>query len=151
MIVAVSGWRDWDDPIFVIGHLHRYRRDFGGALHVRVGCAAGVDKVVRDWLRVQQDMYRRPVSHTVYYADWANLGRAAGPIRNGQMLRGEGSGDEVFPNVLADVLLAFPQPGVKMRSPGSGTAGCVLEAHQIGISLDVPGYRGPDTRIEERR
>jgi hypothetical protein len=140
MILAVSGWRGWTDHIFVIRQLRGYVDMYGPSLYIRVGDATGVDEMTRAWLKFQADTRGIYISHTVYYADWEKHGRpAAGPIRNRQMLRGEGPND-LDPNVHADVLLAMPQPGVKMRSPGSGTVGCILEAHLLGISLDIPGY-----------
>lgn len=141
MILTVSGWRHWVDAGFVINKLADYVK-MHGQMHIRVGCAPGVDAYVRHWVPSQSIC---PLTMTVYYADWDNLGKAAGHIRNDQMLRGESVGRDPFPNVLADKLLAFPQPGVKMRSPGSGTVGCILDAHLLGIDVDIPGYR-----VEER-
>ena len=118
--------------------LRGYLQMYGPSLHVRVGDATGVDEITRSWLAWELEGVH--VDHTIYYADWKNLGRqAAGPIRNGQMLRGEVPND-LDPDVNADVLLAMPQPGVKMRSPGSGTVGCILDAHLLGINIDIPGY-----------
>jgi hypothetical protein len=140
MILAVSGWRNWTDHIFVIRQLRGYMNMYGPSLHVRVGDATGVDEITRQWLTFQSTVHRIHIDHTIYYADWEKFGRPmAGPIRNGQMLRGENEQDPDF-GIHADVLLAMPQPGVKMRSPGSGTVGCLMEAHLLGINIDVPGY-----------
>lgn len=143
MILTVSGWRGWTDARFVIGHLSTYRM-YGDQLFLRVGCCpTGADKIIRDWLT--ETRFPRM---TVYYADWSLPGRIGGPIRNGQMLRGEANQLEPHPNVLTDKLLAFPQPGVKWRSPGSGTVGCIIEAAQLGVDLDIPGYK---INTEERK
>lgn len=144
MILTVSGWRDWlsagCDPEFVRRRLDNYVVLYGAALHVRVGDADGVDKITRDWLFAGEQRGTR-VTFCVYRADWGKYGRPmAGPIRNGKMLRGQSSLD-LHRDALTDELLAFPQPGVKMRSPGSGTTGCIMEAHEIGISVIIPGYR----------
>lgn len=136
MILAVSGWREWSDAAFAITELGRYRLLFGRALHVRVGDAAGLDLIIRTHCQAMG------FEHTVYYADWGKLGKAAGMIRNGQMLRGDNPLDP-HRGVMADELLAFPQPGVKMRSPGSGTVGCLMEAHELGITVTIPGYKVP--------
>ncbi|MBR0481197.1 MAG: DUF2493 domain-containing protein [Firmicutes bacterium] len=49
-------------------------------------------------------------------ANWKRYGKKAGPIRNGQMLRG------------ADLLLAFPG--------GKGTANCIMQARIKGIPVE---------------
>lgn len=139
MILAVSGWREWSDAAFAITQLGRYRLLFGRALHVRVGNAAGLDSIIRTHCLAMG------FEHTVYYADWAKYDRGAGPIRNLAMLNGDSSQDP-HQWQLADELLAFPQPGVKMRSPGSGTVGCLMEAHLLGITVTIPGYALPGSK-----
>lgn len=145
MILTVTGWRHWQDGIFVVMHLNRYLHLYGASLHVRVGCAPGVDQFTREWLEYKTGVQGSGLTYTIYEADWDQLGKAAGPIRNGQMLRGEQNSNERHQNVLTDQLLAFPQPGVRLRSPGSGTAGCIFEAHELSIGIDIPGYKGLGT------
>lgn len=135
MILTVTGWRYWRDDVFVRQHFSRLLNFYDNDLDIRVGDAAGVDEIIRNMCS------RLWLLHTVYRADWENLGQAAGPIRNGQMLRGENNPHDPHPGVLADKLLAFPQPGVKMRSPGSGTVGCLTDAHLLGIDVEIPGYK----------
>ena len=138
--MTVSGWRKWEDPRFIIAHLERMLIWYGdGQIHLRVGCCpTGVDKHVRDWA-----VNNRPhlSSFTVYYADWNKLGRRAGPIRNGFMLRGQHHSQEPNPGVVTDVLLAFPQPGLSWWIDNSGTIGCIRDAVSLAVHLDVPGYR----------
>lgn len=144
MILTVSGWREWEkrcDPAFVVYQLDRYRHLYGASLHVRVGDAEGVDKITRDWL-FADEQERSGLTYQVYRVETSKYGwPAAGPIRNGKMLRGQDSSD-LQRDELADLLLALPEPLVKMRSPGSGTTGCLIEAHSLGISVDIPGYKG---------
>jgi len=134
MILTVSGWRDWKDPEFVLAHFLPYVNDYQFTLYVRVGDAPGVDQVIRDWL----------VQHSVpwirYKADWDAYGKGAGPIRNGEMLRGEGLHD-LHPNTITDRLLAFPQPGINWKTDKSGTVDCILQAAGLGVHVDVPGYK----------
>lgn len=60
----------------------------------------------------------------VHRADWNTHGRAAGPIRNKEMV-----------NLGADLCLAFPD---HPKGQGSrGTWGCIDLAHQAGISVYV--------------
>jgi len=142
MILTVSGWRDWSDIGFAIRHLYRYHSAFGATLFWRVGCARGVDKMVREFL---VDQRVPDANFTVYRADWNGLGEAAGPIRNGQMLRGENVRDH-FPGVLTDRLLAFPQPRLDWRKARSGTVGCILDAASLGVYLDIPGYKAEESK-----
>lgn len=141
MILTVSGWRYWTDPQFVITRLEGYDDMFGlCSIHLRVGCCrTGVDKFVRDWAAANLG---RLASRTIYRADWDKLGKPAGPIRNGYMLRGEYHPLDPNPGQVTDRLLAFPQPGVPWRSPGSGTVGCIYDAISLAVDLDVPGYKG---------
>lgn len=75
-----------------------------------VGDAHGADAAAREWARLTG----RPCE--VHTADWRRLGRAAGPERNGRMVR---SG--------ADLLVAFPG--------GRGTANCIRQARAAGIPV----------------
>lgn len=143
MILTVSGWREWEkrcNPAFVVYHLFRYQSLYGSSLHVRVGDADGVDEIVYRWL-LERESELSGVTWHRYRADWDRHGGAAGPIRNREMLHGNAV-MELHRDALADALLAFPEPFVKMRSPGSGTTGCLIEAHSLGITVDIPGYKG---------
>lgn len=137
MILIVTGWRDWTDAEFALNHLRPYLTQHQFNIHVRVGCARGLDKLMRDYLDVCG------IPFTVYRAEWDKYGKPAGMIRNGYMLRGEYNPRDPYPNVLASQLLAFPQPGINWKTDKSGTVGCILDAVRIGISLDVPGYTSP--------
>lgn len=136
MIVVVSGWRLWQDAAFIERRLQSYVDRYGRGLHVRVGCAAGVDRFTRDWLRSRP----YPISYTLFHAGWDAQGRAAGPFRNGRMLRGNEATDS-HQGELADRLLAFPEPRVRPKIPGSGTWNCIIQAFELGISLDIPGFK----------
>lgn len=75
------------------------------------GCPTGADKIADDWAR------EHGIPVTVYPADWARDGKAAGPIRNARMLA------EFAP----DRVIAFPG--------NRGTADCVRKARTLGISV----------------
>ena len=138
-ILSVSGWRDWDQGETVIhNQLGRYLNQYRSMLHVRVGCARGVDEVIRRRV-AQMESAGLGVTWTVYRALWDVHGRGAGPIRNGEMLHGRNPHDP-FPDQLAHRLLAFPQPGIDWRMPGSGTVDCILQAVGLGITVEVPGF-----------
>lgn len=146
MILVVSGWRDWRDGVFVAQTLRPYLLRYQQDLHVRVGDARGVDAMVEKLLLPRN---HHGVTCTVYKANWDLPGRSGGPVRNGHMLRGTGSFGDPTAGQMADRLLAFPQPFVKWRSPGSGTVGCMIEAFLLGIRIDVPGYKGDQWHREE--
>jgi hypothetical protein len=139
MIVTVSGWRFWpksSSPV-VFQTLSGYLIRYGAALHVRVGDAEGVDKFTRDWL-FEMESSGMGLTYCVYRANWSKFGRPAGPLRNGQMLRGDSSID-LRRGELAHRLVAFPEPGIDWRVPGSGTVDCMMQAVKLGITLEVPG------------
>jgi hypothetical protein len=75
------------------------------------GGARGADTLAYEWAQA------RGIPAVVYKADWAKLGRAAGPIRNQRML-GEGN-----PNLV----IAFPG--------GRGTANMVRLAREAGVEV----------------
>lgn len=75
------------------------------------GGAFGADACASEWA------YKRDVPERQFLADWKKHGRAAGPIRNQQML------DEGQP----DLVIAFPG--------GTGTADMVRRAKFAGVRV----------------
>lgn len=83
------------------------------------GGATGADT---EAARMGQQLLNLPTE--VHRADWTKYGRAAGPIRNKEMV-----------NLGADLCLAFPD---HPKGQGSrGTWGCIDLAHQAGIPVYV--------------
>jgi hypothetical protein len=80
-------------------------------LFIIAGGARGVDTAAIDWAIIYWVTYQE------YYADWEKYGKAAGAIRNKQML------DEGKP----DVVIAFPG--------GKGTANMIKQAEERGIKV----------------
>jgi gene 61 protein len=79
------------------------------------GGATGADT---EAARAGQRLLNLPIE--IHRADWNTYGRAAGPIRNKEMV-----------NLGADLCLAFPD---HPKGQGSrGTWGCIELAHQAGI------------------
>jgi hypothetical protein len=76
---------------------------------VIAGGASGADTLAEEWAKAQA------IPCNVYHADWAKHVRAAGPMRNQQML------DEGRPTLV----VAFPG--------GRGTADMVRRAREAGI------------------
>lgn len=86
------------------------------------GGAKGADRIADD---LAWDYGFRTV---VYAADWKTHGKAAGPIRNQQML-----------DAGADLVLAFPLPGSK------GTLDMIHRAKRAGVDVRVFSPSGDST------
>ena len=81
------------------------------------GAARGADSLAARWVKAMQDAGYENVYEEPFPADWKRYGKAAGPIRNKQMLT------EARP----DLVLAFPG--------GRGTADMVRQARQAGVEV----------------
>lgn len=122
MRVLVCGSRDWRDDMAVYTVLEGLRRHaaYAGSRPFVVieGSAQGADRAASNWARERA----RFVRHERYKADWNRHGKAAGPIRNQQML------DEGKP----DVVWAF-----KSRPVSAGTDDMIRRAHKAGLPVYV--------------
>lgn len=124
MRLLVSGSRGWRDEVAieaVIRALQALSRAFDEEFvlihgHCKSGADAMADRVgKRLGLRVGKDLIRVP-------ADWGRYKRAAGPIRNQQML------DEQHP----DVLVAFRAAG-----KSNGTDDMIAKAEKADVTTHV--------------
>lgn len=120
MIVAFTGGRSYENKAMVEFVLHLMNYCTIGSeverIEIRVGdCPTGLDSIVRDLWE----------SAMVYEADWSRHGKAAGPIRNREMLT-EFRPDEDYVRHV-DLLIAFPG--------NAGTADCVRQARELGIPV----------------
>lgn len=113
MKVLVFGGRDYADAARVLAVLNGiHRRGGGGAISVVIsGGAPGADTLGEQWARAYGVRLER------YPADWAKHGKAAGPLRNQQMI------DEGKP----DLGVAFPG--------GRGTADMTRRLKHAGIRV----------------
>ncbi len=129
MRVLVCGGRDYTDRLNVYrwldklfaphndpdGKLVNWRQLPRPDLHLISGAARGADSFATDWAMVNW------VSSTEFPADWEQHGKAAGAIRNRQMLE-EGK---------PDLVVAFPG--------GKGTANMIAQAKAAGVAvLEIP-------------
>jgi hypothetical protein len=119
--LLVCGGRDFTDRDRVFVALDRIVAFHPVALLIQGG-ARGADKLAGEWAA------RQGIPVEEFPAQWDLYGRAAGPIRNAQMLR------ESHP----DVVVAFPGKG--------GTADMVKRATAAGVPVWRPygGEEGPD-------
>jgi len=105
-------WPDWRD---VVEHaVNQYVESAASVLH---GAARGIDTLVADYFR----RTRPYVSIQGFPADWNAHGRAAGPIRNQEML---------------DVLLDLSQTGARIAVLAfhNDLAGSKGTKHMVGIA-----------------
>ncbi len=131
MIVAVTGGRN-----LVVGHelaaawaqaLERNCGTRSGQLTtIRHGGCTGLDAWVDRFCRAAI-LNGWPIEVEVFAADWQRYGRAAGPIRNCDMLRGYRGGEDPTAVRVASILFAF--------EGGRGTANCVDSARMYGIRV----------------
>ena len=108
--VLVMGGRrycDWATLCVTMNRLHEQH----GITAVIHGGASGADRLAGLWARIKE------VAVQVFPADWEKHGKAAGPIRNQQML------DEGRP----DLVVAFPG--------GRGTSDMVARAKRAGVEV----------------
>lgn len=108
MRVLACGGREYTDHEALAAVLSDLRRTRGITVLI-AGGARGADTMAEEWAKAQG------LPCEVYQADWDNLGRKAGPIRNQRML------DEGKP----DLVVAFPG--------GRGTADMVRRAREAGV------------------
>lgn len=116
MKVLVCGSRDWSDQTALWSVLSGFIEP--GVCVLIEGEAPGADSMARDWALNEE----QPIEQ--YPADWEKHGKAAGPIRNQQML------DEGKP----ELVLAFVN---KPLAESRGTADMVRRAKAAGIPTYV--------------
>ena len=110
MKIVVTGSRDWDDVETVEETLSEFPE---GTILIH-GNARGLDKIAA---AIGE---KRGFDVRAFHADWSRHGRAAGPIRNRDMLEQE-----------PYIVLAFPLPDSK------GTVNCMNQARDMGICVRV--------------
>lgn len=89
--VLVCGGRQFSDGAFLNSKLDELHRQYGFTVLIE-GDAVGADRLAGAWADAND------LEHLQFPADWENLKRKAGPLRNKQML------DEGKP----DLIVAFP-------------------------------------------
>jgi len=107
--VGVTGGRKYQDA-GVVAEMLSFASSMKEHVTIVVGCANGLDRLVRDWCKKNDVMFEE------FVADWTNLGKAAGPMRNKAMLD---SGMEI--------LIAFPG--------GTGTAHMTGICRKAGVQV----------------
>lgn len=115
MRILVTGSRDWPGRSLVYAELMRAFENSEGDFVVVEGGARGADRFAADWaLALGREDAR--VRNERYPADWARHGKAAGFIRNQEMV-----------DLDADLCLAFRYNGSR------GTTDCLERVRKAGI------------------
>lgn len=91
MRVLVCGGRDYTDRNHVFATLNDFHREHGITTIINGG-QKGADRLASSWANL------RLIECRTFLANWAKYGRAAGPLRNKEMLK-EGK---------PDIVIAFP-------------------------------------------
>jgi hypothetical protein len=117
MKVLVCGSRNWFDR----GPIERELRKLPPGTIIVHGAAPGADSLADSVARCLGFEVR------VYPAEWATHGRAAGPIRNSEMLTKEHRSDEPI-----DLVLAF----AKDFSLARGTSDMMRKAREAGVHVE---------------
>ena len=111
--LVVTGGRGFKDKNFVWRCLDVLR--IKKKTNIHVGDALGVDTAVFNWV-----ISKNEGPWFTYKADWNKYDKAAGPLRNKEMLEAAKKGQD-------PLVLAFPG--------GKGTANCIKQAKEM--ELDV--------------
>lgn len=131
MTIIVTGGRAFQDKklfdasmvsaIFSVG-MTRPEIPLGKDYSLRVVhgcCPSGADRLAQYWVTTQGPT----VVEARYPADWGRYNKAAGPIRNGEMIAAESD--------VADLCLAF------WDGQSTGTLDCFMKAIKAGIRIEV--------------
>lgn len=114
--LLVTGSRDWTGSTSIFQEIGAFFiRCPGDLLIIRGDCPRGADWITGKWVEsmIRQGM---PVSERVFRADWGAHGKAAGPIRNGEMVK-----------YGADACFAF------IKDNSRGASDCATRAENAGI------------------
>ena len=111
MRVLVTGGRKYQDRRMLFEVLDYCSAKNDEITLVIEGGASGADTLAREWGQA------RYVPVLTMFADWQKYGKAAGPIRNGEMLE----------KAKPDLVIAFPG--------GVGTENMIKQSHEAGIEV----------------
>lgn len=123
MIVVVTGGRDYADARRVHAELARLNAEHGLVAVAHGDCPTGADAHAAAWAGPYDD---GGIEHWRFPAAWEALGRRAGPVRNGRMLR-------YVRGVRGEPCMVLAFPG------GAGTADCVRQARALGLRVEEVG------------
>jgi len=105
--IIVCGGRDFTDKVmldYVLSYVHTHR----SIIELIHGGARGADQMANKWA------FNNGIPRVEVRADWRTHGRAAGPIRNREMLKLNPDGVVAFPGArgTADMVRAAEEAGI---------------------------------------
>jgi hypothetical protein len=125
MRVLITGGRKFYDWNLLNNTLNEFLKDKTSITIVHGDCPTGADQLAQRFVDYQRVQVER------YPANWKKFGKAAGSIRNQEMV-----------DLGADICFAFPHP------ESTGTWDCVEKAHAAKIEIQVKYsllYMWPET------
>jgi len=122
--IIVSGSRDWTNGEIIEKVVAAIIKEFSTDIHIVHGAARGADKHFA-WYAYKHGIPTENIHG--YPADWKQYGKAAGMIRNREML------DK---HTEADLLVAFP------LLTSIGTCGMISEASKRGLEIRIYDTEG---------
>lgn len=119
MRLLVTGSRDWPWPDAVGDELDKILDSpHGPTLIVVQGYSGNVDMAAYDWAAYEEALNIQDVKPESHEANWKELGKKAGPLRNKEMV-----------DMGADLCLAF------RLNKSRGTTDCMDRCYQAGIPV----------------
>lgn len=124
MRILVTGSREWENntrnKLMFNSAMDLVMRGYDvDNIELVIGdCPTGLDLIAREWVGFFG------FKHKVFYADWTQHGKAAGPLRNQEMV-------DYISDVPISIAVAFPMPGAGNR----GTTDCTNRVLREGIKL----------------
>ncbi len=109
--LLVTGARVWDDTWTLSKYLNDVYRHNPDLVIVHGDCPLGADKMAKEWAEFNE------IPQEAYPADWDKYGRAAGHIRNKQMV-----------DTKPDYAVAF------IKGESRGTNNCLDHIKKAGIN-----------------
>lgn len=111
--ILITGSRDWDNEPILWGAMEQ--EWVNGCTYIVGDCPTGADHLAYDYW---QKMLANSSFLEKYYAKWFQHGRAAGPLRNQEMV-----------DTGADICLAF------RKNNSRGTRDCIIRAEAADIPI----------------
>lgn len=121
--IFVCGGRDFDDTFALASALKAAARGHDKVVVVHGACPTGADKIADQWAFDEGQVAKR------FHADWDAHGKAAGPIRNAEMLTYLKTANLVAAIVCWD-------------GKSKGTADMVRRLDEAKISYRLISYKG---------
>ena len=122
--IIVTGSRDWTNGATIEKVVAALVQEFSTDIHIVHGAAKGADKHFA-WYAYKHGIPTENIH--AYPADWKQYGKAAGMIRNREML-------DKYPD--ADLVVAFP------LLTSIGTCGMINEARKRGFTIRIYDVNG---------